>query len=50
LQGTVHGDGTIDFNLHELNENDLVQAKWPEAPQDEIHWCYLHNSDEDEKP
>jgi len=50
LQGSVHGDGTIDFNLHELSEDDLMQAKWPEAPQDELHWCYAHNSDEDEKP
>jgi hypothetical protein len=50
LQGTVHGDGTIDFNLHELSEDDLVQVKWPEASLDEIHWCYVHNSDDDEKP
>ena len=50
LQGTVHGDGTIDFKLHELSEDDLVQAKWPEAPVDEIHWCYLHNSDQDDAP
>jgi hypothetical protein len=50
LQGTVHADGAIDFKLHELSEDDLMQAKWPEAPQDGIHWCYVHNSDEDEKP
>ena len=50
LQATVHGDGTIDFKLHELSEDDLVQAKWPEAPADEIHWCYVHNNEDDEKP
>ena len=50
LQATVHGDGTIDFKLHELSEDDLIQAKWPEAPLDEIHWCYVHNNDDDDKP
>jgi hypothetical protein len=50
LQGIVHGDGTIDFKLHELSEDDLVQAKWPEAPLDEIHWCYVHNSDDNDNP
>lgn len=49
LQGTVHGDGTIDFQLHELSEEDLVKAKWPEAPLEKIHWCYEHNNDEDDK-
>lgn len=48
LQATVHGDGTIDFKLHELSEDDLIQVKWPEAPVDEIHWCYAHNDDLDE--
>ena len=50
LQATVHGDGTIDFRLHELSEEDLVQAKWPEATLDGIHWCYAHNSEGDEPP
>lgn len=45
VQGTVHGDGTIDFALHELSEDDLKQAKWPNAPLDAIHECYIHNSD-----
>ena len=45
LQGTVHADGSIDFLLHELSENDLVQSKWPNAPLDAIHECYIHNSD-----
>ena len=45
LQGTVHADGTIDFALHELSENDLVQSKWPNAPLDAIHECFIHNSD-----
>jgi len=50
LQGTVHGDGTIEFKLHELSKDDLIQAKWPEASLKEICWCYAHNSEEDEKP
>jgi hypothetical protein len=45
MQGTVSADGTIDFQLHELSENDLVQSKWPNAPADAIHECYIHNAD-----
>lgn len=45
LQGTVHADGTIDFGLHELTESDLVQSRWPNAPLDAIHECYIHNSE-----
>jgi hypothetical protein len=46
LQATVKADGSIDFTLHELSENDLIQSKWPDAPLDAIHECYIHNSDE----
>lgn len=46
LQGTVKTDGTIDFALHELSESDLAAVKWPNAPLDAIHECYIHNSDE----
>jgi hypothetical protein len=46
LQGSVHPDGSIDFVLHELSESDLVQSKWPNAPLDAIHECYIHNSDD----
>lgn len=46
LRGTVHADGTIDFTLRELNESDLVKAKWPNAPLDAIHECFIHNADE----
>ncbi|HET6170803.1 MAG TPA: metallophosphoesterase [Terracidiphilus sp.] len=46
MQGTVHADGSIDFSLHELTENDLIQSKWPNAPLDAIHECYVHNADE----
>jgi hypothetical protein len=45
VQGTVHADGTIDFALKELSEQELIQAKWPEAPVDAIHECYIHNGD-----
>jgi hypothetical protein len=45
LQGSVHADGTIGFALHELSENDLIQSKWPNAPLDAIHECFIHNGD-----
>jgi hypothetical protein len=45
LQATVHADGTIDFALRELSEHDLVDHKWPDAPLNAIHECYIHNSD-----
>lgn len=46
VEGIVHPDGAIDFEMRELTENDLRQAKWPNAPLDAIHECYIHNSDE----
>jgi len=46
MRGVVHGDGTIDFTLHELSEADLVRTRWPNAPLDAIHECYLHNAEE----
>jgi hypothetical protein len=45
MQGSVHGDGSIDFALHELSEDDLLRAKWPNAPADAIHECFIHNGD-----
>jgi len=44
-QGTVHPDGSIDFTFRELSEDDLVKAKWPNAPNDAIHECFIHNGD-----
>ena len=46
LRGTVHADGAIDFALQELSESDLQNAKWPNAPAEAIHECYIHNGDE----
>jgi hypothetical protein len=46
VQGTVHPDGTIDLKFHELSEADLMAVKWPNAPQDAIHWCFVKNADE----
>lgn len=46
MQGTVHPDGAITFALRELSEQDLVNARWPNAPLDAIHECYVHNADE----
>jgi hypothetical protein len=46
MQGAVESDGSIDFSLHELTEDDLVQSKWPEAPLAAIHECYIHNAEE----
>jgi hypothetical protein len=45
LRGTVHADGTIEFALRQLTEDDLKQSKWPNAPLDAIHECFVHNSD-----
>lgn len=45
LQGIVHPDGQIDFGLHELSEDDLVKSRWPNAPLDAIHECYVNNAD-----
>jgi hypothetical protein len=46
MQGTVHTDGSMEFKLNELTEDDLVHAKWPGSPLDAIHECYIHNGDE----
>ncbi len=43
LRGTVHSDGSIGFSLRELSEQDLIQNRWPNAPLDAIHDCYIHN-------
>ena len=45
LQGTVHADGEIDFKLHELSEEELRQARWPNAPLEGIHECFVNNAD-----
>lgn len=45
VQGEVQADGKVDFKLHQISEADLVKAKWPEAPDDAIHECYVHNHD-----
>jgi hypothetical protein len=45
MQGNVHSDGSIDFALHKINEADMVQSKWANAPADAIHECFVHNAD-----
>ncbi|HWG19063.1 MAG TPA: hypothetical protein VG225_00950 [Terracidiphilus sp.] len=45
VQGTVAPDGTIDFQLKELTEQEMMNAKWPNAPEAAIHECYVHNGD-----
>ncbi len=45
IQGIVHPDGSIDFKLHELSEDNLKQHRWPDAPLDAIHECFVNNSD-----
>jgi hypothetical protein len=49
MQGTVQADGTIDFTLHQISEDEMKQAKWPNAPLDAIHDCVVDNSDSAEK-
>jgi 3',5'-cyclic AMP phosphodiesterase CpdA len=43
LRATVHTDGTVDFSFQQLNEEDLQNSKWPNAPADAIHECFIHN-------
>ena len=45
LRGTVHADGTIDFALKEMTEAELIKHRWPNAPLDAIHECFIHNAD-----
>jgi hypothetical protein len=45
VQGVVHPDGQIDFTLHELSEDDLKQYRWPNAPLDAIHECFVNNAE-----
>ena len=45
VQGAVKADGTIDFTLQQLSEEDLTHARWPEAPMDAIHECFVNNAD-----
>ena len=45
LQATVHGDGSIAFLLKEISEEEMVKQKWPNAPLEAIHACYVGNSD-----
>jgi hypothetical protein len=45
VQGLVQPDGQVDFKLHEFSEDDLVKSRWPNAPLDAIHECYVNNAD-----
>ncbi|MDR3741665.1 MAG: hypothetical protein P4L40_21815 [Terracidiphilus sp.] len=45
LQGRVLADGSIDFQLRELSESELMRHRWPNAQTDAIHECYIHNAD-----
>ncbi len=45
VRGTVQADGAIDFKLKELSEDDLKRSRWPNAPLDAIHECFVGNAD-----
>jgi hypothetical protein len=45
VQGEVQPDGSIDFALHELTEDDLKHARWPKAPLEAIHDCFVNNAE-----
>ena len=45
MQGTVAPDGSIEFALHTLTENDMTANKWPNAPAAAIHTCFAANYD-----
>ena len=46
IQGAVQADGSISFAFHELTEDDMKQARWPDAQLDAIHDCFVNNADE----
>ena len=46
VQGAVQADGSISFAFHELTEDDIKQARWPDAQLDAIHDCFVNNADE----
>lgn len=46
LQGMVHANGEIEFKLRELSEAEIRQNRWPDAPLDAIHECFVNNADE----
>jgi hypothetical protein len=46
LQGMVQPDGQIEFKLHVFPEEELNRTRWPNAPLDVIHECFVHNADE----
>ena len=48
LQGAVQADGSINFSLHEVTEDDLTQARWQNAPLDAIHNCIIKNAETDQ--
>ena len=45
MQGTVSPDGSVNFTLHEVSEDDLIKYKWPNAPLSKISWCVANNAD-----
>jgi len=49
LQGLVHADGEIEFKLHVLSEDEIIKTRWPNAPLDAIHECFVDNADEPNK-
>jgi len=46
LQGAVQPDGSIQFSLKEISEQEMVNHRWPNAPLAAIHECYVHNAEE----
>lgn len=46
LQGMVYEDGKIEFKLHVLPEEEIDRTRWPNAPLDAIHECFVNNADE----
>jgi hypothetical protein len=45
VEGTVHADGEIDFSLKEISEEAMRRNRWPNAPLDAIHECFVGNGD-----
>jgi hypothetical protein len=44
LTGTVHPDGSIQFDFHKLNEADIPPAVVQRYTPQFVHWCFAENA------
>lgn len=44
LQATVHADGQVKFDLHQISEEEMMAHKWPQVSDAVVHECFIHNA------